>query len=112
MIKIFGREPALWIALIGASLTWLAGFNLEWLDAGQAVAITGAVTGVMIAVATRPIAPGLFVAAVATLAAMFSEYGLHWSDSAVTGLGAIILAVFALFGVRPQVTPVDGGGVQ
>jgi hypothetical protein len=106
MIKIFGREPALWLALIGALLTWLAGFNLDFLSAGQAVAITGAVTGVVIAVATRPVAPGLFVAAVGALAAMFAEYGMHWSDASVTGLGAVILAVFALFGVRPQVTPV------
>jgi hypothetical protein len=105
MIKIFGREPALWIALIGALLTWLAGFELDWLSTGQAVAITGALTGVIIALTTRPWAPGLFVAAVSALAAMFAEYGLHWSEAAVTGLGGIILAAFALFGVRPQVTP-------
>jgi hypothetical protein len=104
-VKILGREPALWLALIGALLTWLAGFNLEFLSTGQAVAITSALTGIVIAATTRPIAPGLFVAAVGTLAAMFAEYGLHWSEAAVTGLGSIILAVFALFGVRPQVTP-------
>lgn len=104
-IKIFGREPALWIALIGALLTWLAGFEMDFLSTGQAVAITSALTGLIIAVTTRPIAPGLFVAAVGALAAMFAEYGLHWSEAAVTGLGGIILAVFALFGVRPQVTP-------
>ena len=104
-IKILGREPALWIALIGALLTWLAGFEMDFLSTGQAVAITSALTGLIIAVTTRPIAPGLFVAAVGALAAMFAEYGLHWSEAAVTGLGGIILAVFALFGVRPQVTP-------
>lgn len=105
MIKIFGREPALVIGLIGAVLTWLAGFNLDWLSAGQAVAITSALTGIIIAVTTYPVAPGLYVAAVGALVAMFTEYGMHWSEAAVTGLGGIILAVFALFGVRPQVTP-------
>jgi hypothetical protein len=104
-IKIFGREPALWLALIGALLTWLAGFNMEFLSTGQAVAITTALTGLVIALTTRPWAPGLFVAAVSALAAMFAEYGLHWSEAAVTGLGGIILAAFALFGIRPQVTP-------
>jgi hypothetical protein len=104
-IKIFGREPALWIALIGAVLTWAAGLGIDFLSTGQAVAITGALTGVIIAVTTRPIAPGLFVAAVAAVSAMFAEYGLHWSEAAVTGLGGIILAGFALFGIRPQVTP-------
>jgi hypothetical protein len=105
MIRIFGREPALWIALIGAVATWLAGFGWEFLSAGQAVAITTAVTGLTIAATTRPVAPGLYVAAVSAVAAMFAEYGLHWSEAAVTGLGGIILAAFALFGIRPQVTP-------
>lgn len=104
-IKIFGREPALWLALIGALLTWAAGLGLDWLDTGQAVAITTGLTGVVIALTTRPWAPGLFVAAVSALAAMFAEYGLNWSQAAVTGLGGIILTAFALFGIRPQVTP-------
>jgi hypothetical protein len=104
-MKIFGREPALWLALIGALLTWAAGLGFDWLNTGQAVAIVGAITGVVIAVTTRPVAPGLFVAAVSVIAAMFSEYGLNWSEAAVTGLGGIILAGFGLFGIRPQVTP-------
>ncbi|WP_328339568.1 hypothetical protein [Micromonospora sp. NBC_00421] len=104
-MKIFGREPALWLALIGAVLTWAAGLGLDFLTAGQAVAITTALTGIVIAVTTRPIAPGLYVAAVGLIAALFAEYGLHWSDAAVTGLGGIILAGFALFGIRPQVSP-------
>jgi hypothetical protein len=104
-MKIFGREPALWLALIGALVTWAAGLGFDWLNTGQAVAIVGAITGVVIAVTTRPVAPGLYVAAVSVVAALFSEYGLHWSEAAVTGLGGIILAGFALFGIRPQVTP-------
>ncbi|MFI2577689.1 hypothetical protein ACH5AJ_36450 [Streptomyces rochei] len=104
-MKLFGREPALWLALIGAVLTWAAGLGLDFLNAGQAVAITTALTGVVIAVTTRPIAPGLYVAAVGLIAALFAEYGLHWSDAAVTGMGGIILAGFALFGIRPQVSP-------
>lgn len=104
-IKIFGREPALWLALIGALATWAVSLGFDWLNAGQATAIVTAVTGLVIAFTTRPIAPGLFVAAVAAGAALFGEYGLHWSDAAVTGLGAIILAGFAFFGVRPQATP-------
>jgi hypothetical protein len=104
-IKIFGREPALWLALIGALVTWAVSLGLGWLNAGQATAIITAVTAVVIALTTRPIAPGLFVAAVSAGAALFAEYGLHWSDAAVTGLGGIVLAGFALFGIRPQVTP-------
>jgi hypothetical protein len=103
--KVLGREPALWLALIGALLTWAAGLNLDFLSAGQATAITTALTGVVVALFTRPIAPGLFVGAVGLIASLFGEYGLHWSDAQVTGLAGIILAAFALFGIRPQATP-------
>lgn len=104
-IKIFGREPALWLALIGALVTWGVSLGLDWLNAGQATAITTGLTALLIAATTRPLAPALFVAAVAPLAALFAEYGLRWSDAGVTGLGGIILAGFAFFGVRPQATP-------
>jgi hypothetical protein len=104
-VKLFGREPALWLGLIGAVLTWAAGLNLDFLTAGQATAITTALTGVAAAVLTRPVAPGLYVGAVGLVASLFAEYGLHWSEAAVTGLAGIILAGFALFGIRPQVTP-------
>lgn len=104
-MKILGREPALILAAIGAVLTWGVSLGLDWLNAGQATAIVTAITAVLIAFTTRPVAPGLFVAAVAAGAALFAEYGLNWSDAAVTGLGGIILAGFALFGIRPQVTP-------
>lgn len=104
-VRIFGREPSLWLGLIGALITWGVSLGLDWLNAGQATAIVTFITGLVIALTTRPIAPPLFVGAVAAGAAMFGEYGLHWSDAAVTGLGAIILAGFALLGIRPQVTP-------
>lgn len=105
-VKIFGREPALWLGLIGALVTWLVSLGLDWLNAGQATAIVTFVTAVVIALTTRPVGPPLFVGAVAAGAALFAEYNLAVSDAFVTGLGAIILAGFALFGIRPQVTPV------
>lgn len=104
-MKIFNREPALWLALVGALVTWGVSLGLDWLNAGQATAITTAVTAVVIAFTTRPVAPALFVGAVAAGAALFAEYNLAVSDAFVTGLGGIILAGFALFGIRPQVTP-------
>lgn len=110
--RIFGREPALWLGLIGAVLAWAVSLGLDWLNAGQATAIVTFLTAVLIALTTRPVAPALFVAALSAGAALFAEYGLHWSDAAVTGLGAIILAGFALFGIRPQVTPTDGRAVR
>jgi hypothetical protein len=104
-MKIFGREPALVIAFVFAVLAWVGSLGFEWLNAGQATALATFLGGALIAVTTRPIAPGLFVAAVSALAALFAEYELVWSDAAVTGFGAMVLAGFALFGIRPQVTP-------
>ena len=105
-LKILGREPALWLAAIGAVVTWAVSLGLDWLNAGQATALVTFLTAVVIALTTRPVGPPLFVGAVAAGAALFAEYNLAVSDAFVTGLGAIILAGFALFGIRPQVTPV------
>lgn len=105
-MKIFGKEPALIISLIGALVTWAVSLGFDWLNAGQATAIVTGLTAIIIAFTTRPIAPALFTGAVAASAAIFAEYNFAVSDAFVTGLGAIILAGFGLFGVRNQVTPV------
>ena len=106
----FSREPALILAVAGALLNWLVTLQLDWLNAGQSSAIITFLTAVMIAVTTRPVAPALFVAVLSAGAALFAEYGLHWSDASVAGLGTIILTGFALFGIRPQVEPTTPGG--
>lgn len=102
---IFGREPALVISLASAVLMWAVSLGLDWLNAGQATAAVAVVAALVMAWTTRPIGPGVFVALLSATAALFAEYQLHWSDAAVTGLGAIIVAGFALYGVRDQVTP-------
>lgn len=104
-MKIFGREPALVIGFAGAVFTAAAALELPWLNAGQAAALTGGVSALIIAYATRPVAPPLFAAGVVAVAAVFAEYGMHWSDAAIGGVSGLILAGFALFGIRPQVTP-------
>jgi len=105
-VQIFGREPSLWVGLAGAVLTAVAAMNVDFLNAGQAAALTAAFAGVLIAVTTRPIAPALFTAAFVAVAALFAEYGLHLSDAVIGGVMAVILAGFALAGIRPQVEPV------
>ena len=104
-MKIFGREPALILAFIGAILTWAVSLGLDWLNAGQATAIVTFLTGAVIAATTRPWAPALFTGAFAALASLFAQYGTTLSEGFVTGVGGIILAGFALFGIRPQATP-------
>jgi hypothetical protein len=105
-MKIFGREPALVVGFVGAVLTLAAGLNFPWLSAGMAAAITSAVTAGVIAWATRPIAPALYVGALAAVVAVLAEYGFDVPDRVTSALPAVILAAFSLFGIRPQVSPV------
>lgn len=104
-IKIFGREPALVMGAIGAVLSWIATLGLDQFEAGHSTALITFLSALVIAATTRPWAPALFVGVISAGAALAAAYQLHWSEEAVTGLGTIVLAGFALFGIRPQVTP-------
>lgn len=106
-MKIFGREPALIVGFVGAVLTVLVSLNLSWFSVGQAAAAGTFITAMIIAAATRPVGPAVFVACLSAGAALFYQYGLHLSDALVAGLSGLLLAGFALFGIRPQVTPKD-----
>jgi hypothetical protein len=104
-MKIFGREPALIISAIGALVTLVVSLNIPQVDAGAGAAIVTFLTAVIIAATTRPVAPALFTAVVSAGAALFAEYGLHASDAVVAAISGVVLVGFALFGIRPQVTP-------
>lgn len=103
------REPAVWIGIIGSILTSAASIGISWLNAGQAAALVAAASAILIAVKTRPVAPALFTAGFAALVAVMAEYGLHLPDAQVGFATTIILGVFALFGIRPQVVPQSKG---
>lgn len=106
-MKLFGREPALIIGAFGALVTLLVSLNIPGLSAGQGAALTSFVTAGAIALTTRPVAPALFTAIVAPAAALFAEYGMHVADSVVVAITSVILAMFSIFGVRPQVSPAE-----
>lgn len=103
-VKIFGREPAAFIALLGSVLVVLAAMNLSWLNAGQAAAATALVAAAVLAYTTRPLAPPLLTGAFSALVALFAEYGLELSDALVGGITGLILATYA-FITREQVSP-------
>lgn len=104
-MKIFGREPALIISAIGSLVTLLVALNLPGLTAGAGAAITSLATAVVIAITTRPVAPALFTGVVAAGAALLAEYQFAVSDQVVAAVSSMVLVGFALFGIRPQVTP-------
>lgn len=104
-VKIFGREPALIVGFVAAVVAVVVGLNVSWLSAGAGVAVVAAIGAIITAATTRPVAPALFVGAFVAVAAVLAEYNYHLSDGLISGAGGLILAAFALFGVRPQVTP-------
>lgn len=106
--SIFGREPALVISFIGATLAMLVSFNVG-LTSEQAALWVGALTalaGVVTAILTRPWQPGAFTAAVAALAALATGYGLELPAGAIGTINALVLAGLALI-TRGEVSPVQ-----
>ncbi len=102
---LFKREPALIIAAVGAVVTMLVALKVPGVDAGAGTAITTFAAACIIAATTRPWSPALFTGIVAAGASLFAAYGLNVSEEVVTAIGSVILVGFALFGIRPQVTP-------
>lgn len=105
-MKIFGREPALWVGLIGAALTLVGTLGIG-LTGDQAVLWTtaiGALSGAVTAAMTRPLAPGAFLGFVAAAVPLLAAYGFKLSDETVTALNGLILVALPLI-VRGQVTP-------
>lgn len=99
------REPTLIIGFIAAVVAALVAMNFDWLTPGAGAAIVALVGGAITAATTRPVSPGLFAGLIAAGGALFAEYGLHLSPELLGSLAFLVIAGFALFGVRNQVTP-------
>ncbi|MFE7754331.1 hypothetical protein [Streptomyces sp. NPDC057429] len=106
-MKIFGREPALWLnslaAVLGLVVTFNVGLSAE--QAGWLVAGTSAVLGAIAAALTRPIAVQAFTAAVATVASAVGAFGFEVAPTTTAAINGTILAVL-MFITRGQVTPI------
>lgn len=100
-------EPALWIGLIGSILTTLVSLHLFGITPGIAAAILALITAAVTAVFTKPIAPALYTGVIAAGVALVAQFGFNVPDSVTTALSGLTLAVFALFGIRPQVFPTN-----
>ncbi|MFJ4837185.1 hypothetical protein [Streptomyces sp. NPDC088746] len=106
-MKIFGREPALWLNSLAAILGLAVTFNvgLTEAQAGWIVACTSAVLGAIAAALTRPIAVQAFTAAVATIASAVGAFGFEVAPTTTAAINGCVLAVL-MFITRGQVTPV------
>lgn len=110
-MKIFGREPTLYVTIIGAVLAWLVTLQIDGLTEAQAAAIMGALTALVGAVnglMVRPFKPAFANGLVAAVVGVLVAYGVDapWMTSeAVISLQAVLVAIGGLWAVRQQVTP-------
>ena len=107
-MRIFGREPTVIIQSIAAALAILVSFGFKGLSAEQAgliIAAIWAVLGAVNALATRPVAPALFISAVGAVAAVLTSYGLHVTQEQTGSIAAGLVSVIVLL-TRVQVTPI------
>lgn len=112
-MKIFGREPALWLALV-AALVQGAGLVLDWTSEQQgainavAVALLGAVTAFVV---KDGVSAAVLGGAQAVLNLVLA-FGLHVDTAMQAAIMALVAAVVGMF-VRTQVlapvSPVDAG---
>jgi len=105
-IKLFGREPALWISVISGALSLVVslGVGLDAEEAAAWVAVITAVFGVATAILTRPIAPAAFTTLVTVTADLLAAYHFDVSAGTVAAVNGFVLAVLTLL-TRAQVSP-------
>lgn len=107
--KLFGREPALWIAALQALLMLLFTLGVPGIDGGLA----GAVSLVLTAAATawtalsvRPVAPSIFTGLIVALVQLVARWGVDLSDVQVGSITAFVMLLVTLI-FRAQVTPLS-----
>lgn len=106
-MKIFGREPTLWLAAISATIIVLGTFGFHLLSGQQASLVVVAINAVFAAInayAVKPISPVAFTYAVGSLVAVAGAYGLNLSIETVAAINAGVVPFLALAS-RGQVSP-------
>lgn len=108
-MKLFGREPTLWLAVISSLIVLAGTFGLRWLDGAQAgllVAAINAVAAAITAYAVRPVSPAIFTYAIGALVALAASYGLEVTNEQLATLNGVVVPVLALL-TRGQVSPAE-----
>lgn len=106
-LKIFGREPTLWIGVISSLLIVAGTAGFHWLSGQEAslvVVAINAIAGAVNAYAVRPISPVAFTYAIGSIVAVAGAYGLNLSIETVAGINAAVIPILALL-TRNQVSP-------
>ena len=106
-MKIFGREPTVWLQGLTAVLTFFVTFGWDQLTSKQAgliVAVVAAALSAWNAWAVKPVAPAIWTGLITSGAALLGAYGLSLNQESV---GKVVLAVTAVMAIilRQAVTP-------
>jgi hypothetical protein len=108
-MKVFGREPAVYIAVIEAALALLVTFQLDGLSAEQStniLAVSVAVGGVLTAWTTRDTLLGALSGLGRAGLVLGTSYGLNLSQEQV-GLATVAISALAGVWLRTQTSPVE-----
>ncbi len=105
MGKIYGREPAVWLAVLGAVWQVLSAFGLSFDPQLQSIvtAVVAAVLGLVVAV---QVGDGIYAAlggVVAAAVSLFSYFGMHWDAEGQAKLVGALMIVIGVW-VRDKVT--------
>lgn len=105
MPKVFGREPALVLALIAVLVKTGSAFGLNVSPDQQAVinAAAAAIVGLIVAVTVHDGLPAAILGTAQAVLALAVGFGLHWSADQQAVVMSLAAAVVAMF-VRTQVT--------
>ncbi|MEE4546539.1 hypothetical protein V2S66_31810 [Streptomyces sp. V4-01] len=105
MPKFFGREPALWLAVLAVAVKLATAFGLDLTDKQQAIinAAAAALAGLLVAISVHD---GISAAALGLLQAGIAlavGFGLHWSPDQQATVMSFASAIVAMW-TRTQVT--------
>lgn len=105
MGKIYGREPAVWLAALGALWQILSAFGLNWDAQLQSIvtAVVAAVFGLVVAVQVHD---GILAAAAGLVTAgtsLVSYFALDWSAETQAKFVGAVMLILGIW-VRDKVT--------
>lgn len=105
MPKLFGREPALWLALLAVAVKLSTAFGLDLTDRQQAVvnAAAAALAGLLVAVSVHDGVGAAALGLVQAGIALAVGFGLHWSPDQQATVMSFASALVAMW-TRTQVT--------
>jgi uncharacterized membrane protein len=108
-VKLFQREPTLWLAFINAVIVVIGTVGLKAIDQEQAglfVVVTNAIFAAVNAFAVRPVSPVTFTYAIGAVVALVGSYGFTLPPETVGAVNLAVIPVLALL-TRGQVTPAE-----